>query len=197
MRSLASIIGLIALVAAIVIGALAALGVFGEMPVSFRTNPSAVEEAPTQTGPVSFSPGSVTAGGLSWTVTGVRRTAELRAYSLPPGTKRGDFLVVRFTVKNTSDLPVTLTAESMALVGEGSKEVPAAADNSQYVPPEKNLLFSEFGLLKPGEKKRGRVNFSLRRPLGGSEGISGLRLQLGDADPRASEEKYVRLSAGE
>jgi len=195
LRTFAGGLGLAALVAATVVGAFAAYGAFGSYaPASFTTGkPPAA--APAVTG--TANPESATAGELRWTVEEVRRVGELRSYTSPPSTERGDFLVVTFTVENLSGGPITLTGDSMALVsGDGRTERPVANLNAKFVAPEEDLLFSESGLLDGKEKKRGRVNFSLSAPFGGTRsgaGLSGLELEVGDANPTAENEKRLNL----
>ena len=72
---------------------------------------------------------------------------------------------------------------------------PAASVNGEFVPPIKNPLFTEEGLLDPGEKVEGRVNFDLQIPFGEDPtlDLSGFELELGDGDPTAQEEKSVDL----
>ena len=199
MRVIASALGLVALVAAIVVGALAATGVLSDAPTSSRVGGSqaSVEEEAARAEPVArVIDESVTAGNLSWTVDEARLVTELRSYTFPPTTLRGNFLIVTFTVENTSDGPVTLTEEAMALLDEeGVKDSPAASVNSEYVDPEKGILFNEKGLLDPGETREGRVNFDLSVPFGvdPSADLSGFRLELGDADPAVEEEELVDL----
>ena len=197
MRAILGGLGLGAMLAVIVVGSLAALGVLSEAP----TNPgvggseaNAAEET-TQVQSKAIDE-SVSAGKLDWTIEEARRVSELRAYTLPPSTLHGDFLVVTFTVKNTSDGPVTLTGNSMALVGEeGLTGHPTAIVNSEYVVPERAILFNERGLLEPGDERKGVVNFDLEIPFGvePSADLTGFRLKLGDGDPTAQEEKLVDL----
>lgn len=197
LRIVASALGLIALVAAIVVGSLAALGFLSDAPTSSQVGGSeadATEEAPRTESRVLDE--SVRAGRLEWTVREVSRTGRLRAYTMPPTTLHGDFVVVTFAVRNASDGPITLTDESIALVDEdGLTGHPAPVVNSEYVPPEKAILFNERGLLDPGERAEGRVNFDLGIPFGiePSANLSGLRLELGDADPTVEEEKAMEL----
>lgn len=140
-----------------------------------------------------------TAGGLSWTVTDVRKVKELQSYTFPPEVQHGDFLVVSFTVKNVSGSPVTLTDNSLALIYRSarSKRLPAAVINADFVEPAKDLLFTKEGILDPGETKKGKVNFDLSpfssRP---PQSLAGFALRLGDANPTAHEEKYVKLKPG-
>ena len=197
MRAIAGGLGLIAMLAAIVVGSLAALGVLSDAPTNPRVGGSeanaAEETARVESRAIDES---VSAGKLEWTVHEVRRVGELHAYTLPPSTPRGDFVIVTFSIKNTSDGPVTLTDESIALVNdEGLTGHPAPVINSEYVVPEKAILFNERGLLDPGEKKEGRVNFDLRIPFNvePSADLTGFRLQLGDGDPTVEEGKLIDL----
>jgi hypothetical protein len=190
-------LGLVAMLAAIVVGSLAALGILSDAPTSpwvGGSQANATEEATQAESRVIDE--SVSAGKLEWTIDEARRVSELHAYTLPPSTLHGDFVVVTFSVKNTSDGPVTLTDDSMALVGdEGLTGRPTAVVNSEYVVPEKGILFNERGLLEPGEEKKGRVNFDLRIPFGvnPSADLTSFRLKLGDGDPTVEEERLVDL----
>ncbi len=197
MRAVLGGLGLVAMLAVIVVGSLAALGVLSEAPTNPGVGGSEANTAEETTQVQSRSiDESVSAGKLDWTIEEARRVSELYAYTLPPSTLHGDFLVVTFTVKNTSDGPVTLTDDSMALVGdEGLTGRPTAVVNSEYVVPERAILFNERGLLEPGEEKKGRVNFDLEVPFGvdPSADLTGFRLKLGDGDPTVEEERLVDL----
>lgn len=200
MRSFFGVLGLLSLIAAIIVGSLAAVGVLSDAATSSRVGApgrSAAQEEAARTEPTGrILNESVSAGNLEWTVHEVSRRSELHAYTYPPTTLRGDFLVVSFAVKNTSEGPVTLTEDSIALVdGNGLEGRPAASANSEYVDPDKALLFNERGLLEPGEEEEGRVNFDLSVPFGidPSSELSGFRLQLGDGDPRAEEGERLDL----
>jgi hypothetical protein len=199
LRLVASALGLVALVAAMVVGALAATGVLGEAATSSRVGGSQVEtpEEPTLVKPETRSiDSSAVAGKLSWTVDEARLTNVVRGFALPPDPLRGNIVVVTFSVENVSDGPVTLNPESLVIVDEeGRKSPPAASVNTEYVVPKYAILFNEGGLLDPGEKKEGKVVFDLSVPFGvnPSADLSGFRLQLGDGDPTKKEEKYVDL----
>lgn len=192
-------LGLIALIAAILIGSLAVVGVLGDAATSSRVGAPgdrAAEEAARPEPSMRVLDESVSAGKLNWTVHEVRRTDELHAYTYPPTTLRGDFLVVTFAVENASDGPVTLTEDSIALVDEnGFEGHPAASVNSEYVDPAKAILFNERGLLDPGENREGKVNFDLAAPFGvePTADLSGFRIQLGDGDPAAEEGERLDL----
>ena len=199
LRLVASALGLVALVAAMVVGALAATGVLGEAATSSRVGGSQVEtpEEPTLVKPETRSiDSSAVAGKLSWTVDEARLTNVVRGFALPPDPLRGNIVVVTFSVENVSDGPVTLNPESLVIVDEeGRKSPPAASVNTEYVVPKYAILFNEGALLDPGEKKEGKVVFDLNVPFGvnPSAHLSGFRLQLGDGDPTKKEEKYVDL----
>ena len=199
LRLIASALGLVALAGAMVVGALAATGVLGEAATSSRTGGSQADspEEPTLVEPMSRSiDESVVAGKLSWTVDEARLTNLVRGFALPPDPLRGNFVVVTFSVENVSEGPVTLNPQSLVLVDEeGRKSEPSASVNTEYVVPDKAILFNERGLLDPGEDKEGKVNFDLRVPFGAnpSADLSGFRLRLGDGDPTKKEEKYVDL----
>ena len=199
LRSAAGMLGLISLLAATLIGALAATGVLSEAAVSPRVGGShaqashGAKRAEPKTSPIDES---VRAGKLSWTVKEARRVNVLHAFTIPPSPLRGTFVIVTFGVENISDGPVTLGSESMTLVDEkGRKSPPAASVNSEYVEPEEAILFNERGLLDPGEREAGRVNFDLAVPfeVDPSADLSGFRLRLDDGDQTEREEEYVDL----
>lgn len=198
MRSFAGMVGILALVAASLIGALAASGVLSEAATSTGVGGSQVERkvAEGENTTVSLDK-SVKVGDLDWTISKARLTHKLRTYTYPKSSTTGDFIVVTFTVKNTSDGPITLSEADMVLRDKktGIQGHPAADINSQYVPPIKDLLFPEERLLEPGEKEEGRVNFDLSVPFGENPttDLKGFELVLGDGDPTVKAEKSVDL----
>jgi Domain of unknown function (DUF4352) len=198
-RSVAGMLGLLLLVAAIVVGTLAVGGVLSDAAQSYRVGGSEANVVPAKT---RFEPKTVNigetlgAGDLTWTVDTARQTTEIRGFALPPDPLRGNLVVVTFAVKNDSDGPVTLTPESLVLVDEeGRTSPPAASVNTEYVIPEYAILFNERRLLDPGEEEEGKVVFDLEVPFGvdPSADLSGFRLRLGDGDPTTKEEQYVDL----
>lgn len=205
MRTFASMLGIMALLAVTLVGALAVAGVLSEASTSTKVGGAAADAAEAASSGDLKSvtvDKSATAGKLKWTVHDAHRTDEIRKYTIPSSTKRGDFVRVTFTVKNVSKTPVTLDARSLALVDKkGLKGYPAAGVNSEYVVPSKAILFNDEGLLDPGEEKDGDVNFDLAVPFGahpsgmrlGDTGTSGFRLQLGDAEPAVHHEKTIKL----
>ena len=198
MRSFAGMVGVLALIAALVVGALAATGVLTDAATSTGVGGSEAEaETPKSERTTVSIEESVEAGALSWTVPEARRTGEIHSYTYPPTILHGDFIVVTFTVENDSDGPITLTDEAMSLVDKesGTTGHPAASVNGEYVPPVRDPLFTESGLLDPGEEVDGRVNFDLNVPFGQDPTLdrSGFSLELGDGDPTLDEEERVDL----
>ncbi len=128
------------------------------------------------------------AGDLAWTVTDAHEKGELHTYTFPQDAVPGSYVSLAFTAENVSEEPVTLTQETIVLFdSEGNEFLPEADRNNGFVVPEKNLLFTESGLLEPGQTKEGRVNFEVLRDS------SGFEARLGDTDPTAGEERYVDL----
>jgi len=189
LRLVASGLGLVALVAAMVVGALAATGILGEA--------SETPEEPMLVKPETRSiDRSVVADKLSWTVDEARLTNVVHGFALPPDPLRGNFVIVTFSVENVSEGHITLNPESLVIVDEeGRKSPPAASVNTEYVVPKYAILFNEGALLDPGEKKEGKVVFDLNVPFGvnPSAHLSGFRLELGDGDTTKKEEKCVDL----
>ena len=189
-RTILSALGLVALLAAIVVGMLATFGFFGEKAARPSTLPGLEAEATQQQGEQSgVAIGeTVTAEGISWTVTDAFKETELRTYTFPPRTTPGNYVSLMFTVENISEGPITLNDDSITLFDQaGTEYLPEPDRNSTYVEPEKNLLFDETGLIEPGATKEGRVNFGVL------ENSSGFTARLGDTDPTTSEEKDVNL----
>jgi hypothetical protein len=192
-RTVAGTLGLVALLVAIVVGMLAAFGAFGpKVTTSSPVVPlEAIPERTVQDEPTADAAAigeTVTTGDVSWTVTDARKESELRKYTFPPEEAPGDFVTLTFTAENVSEEPVTLEAEEITLFDrEGNEYRPAADRNDAFIEHEKNLLFSEAGLLEPGQTKEGEVNFEVLPRA------SGFTVQLGDTDPNTSEEEYVDL----
>ncbi len=189
-RTALSTLGLVALLAAVVVGMLATFGFFGEKAARPSTLPGLEAKATQQQGKQSgVAIGeTVTAEGTSWTVTDAFKETELRTYTFPPRTTPGNYVSLVFTVENISEEPITLNDDSITLFDQaGTEYLPEPDRNSTYVEPEKNLLFDETGLIEPGATKEGRVNFGVL------ENSSGFTARLGDTDPTTSEEKDVNL----
>ncbi len=194
MRTTASGLGIAALLAAIVVGMLATFGAFGKKaPIS--TIPPGLEAAKVaqqQTGPGGQTAATigetVTAGDVAWTVIDANRENEVVSYTFPIERLPGPYVSIDFTVENVSERPITLTKDTITLFdAEGNKFRAEPDRNDAFVVPEKNVLFNEFGLLKPGESKEGKANFTVL------ENSSGFTARLGDTDPTVSEGVNVNL----
>ncbi len=194
MKNVFGTLGLVALLIAIVVGMLASFGAFGKKAPVSSTLPGLEAAKATQQqtelgGQTAATIGeTVTAGDVSWTVTDAREETELHSYTFPPENLPGHFVSIDFTVENVSERPATLTKDTITLFdAEGNKFRAEPDRNDSFIVPEKNLLFTEHGLLKPGETKEGKVNFEVL------QNSSGFRAHLGDTDPTVSEGEYVDL----
>ncbi len=193
-RTLFGTLGLLALGAAMVVGTFAAFGGFGPKLALGTSSFVSKEAMPKQAGqgePTADAAAigeTVTAGDVSWTVNDASQESELRRYTFPPHREHGDFVSLDFTAENISEKPVTLTEETITLLdGEGNEYRPEPDRNDTYVEHEKNLLFSDTGLLEPGETKEGKANFQVLPHS------SGFTAYLRDPDPNSSQGRYVDL----
>ena len=183
-KNFSAVLGLLALLAATIIGMLAVTGLIGnnvsqKAPQFVETAERVKKEKVDKT---------VEAEGVQWTVHEARLTNLLRTYAFPPGIQSGAFVQLTFTAENTSDLPVSLNEESVTIAMDGL-ENPAHSDvNAQYVNPDLNILFNEKGLIHPGESKEGKVNFDLAVPFGieSMEEVSTVTVILRNAQTRRS-----------
>ncbi len=194
MRTVFGTLGLLALGVAMVVGAFAAFGGFGPKQPLGTEDVAGLEAMPEQpreldpTASVAEIGETVTAGDVSWTVNDASHESELRRYTFPPHKEPGDFVSLDFTVENVSEEPVTLTEETISILdSEGNEYQPAPDRNDTYVEHEKNLLYSDTGLIKPGETKEGKVNVEVLPHS------SGFTAHLGDTDPNSSQGRYVDL----
>lgn len=191
-KNAAGALGIVGLFTAIVLGMLATFGIFGlgasvgsSIPPGQEAPMGATNERADQAASVGET---VSAGDVSWTVTGAFSKDEVSTYTFPPQTVRGSYVHMDFIVENVSDRPVTLTDETIIVYDAAETEyLPEPDRNSAYVPPRYNILFNELGLLHPGETKEGKVNFEVLPNAG------GFVAQLGGTDPTVSKGEYVDL----
>lgn len=194
-RNFAGFLGLVALLAATVVGMLVVAGFIapgsperGPQFINARQTEKEVEEQTIDR--------TIEVGDVSWTIHEAKLTNKLRTYTFPPTTQTGAFIEITFTAENISDIPVTLEGESVVLVGPEGQEDPANADtNAKFVHPELNLLFNEHGLIAPGESKEGKVNFDLDVPFGveSLDEVSGFEARFKGTDPTALNEEEIDL----
>jgi len=187
-------LGLVALGAAIVVGTLAAFGIFGKHEPPFSSPVIPLDAMPNEVNPSALTADTasieetVTTGDVSWTVTDANKINEVSKYTFPPAKEPGDFVTLDFEVENVSEEPVTLAEEEITLVDNEGRVYRAEPDiNDAFIEHEKNVLFGEASLLEPGQKKEGKANFQVLPEA------SGFRAHLGDTDPTTSEGEYVDL----
>lgn len=190
-RTFFATLGLVGLGAAIVIGTFAAFGVFGDQapasPVTPEAQPERVREI-EETVSVADIGETVVAGNVSWTVIDASHETGIHKYTFPQSTEPGEYVNITFTAENVSEDPVTLTGEMITVLDDQGREYrPESNRNDAFIPHEENLLFSEAGLIGPGETREGQVNIEVL------PGASGFIVRLGDADPALTQEGYVDL----
>lgn len=194
-RNFAGLLGLVALLAATVIGMLVVAGLIapgsperGPQFINVREAEKKVER--------DVIDETLKTGDVSWTIHEAKLTNKISTYTFPPTTRTGAFIEITFIAENISDIPVTLEGESVALVGPEGQEDPANADtNAKFVRPDLNLLFSEHGLIAPGESKEGKVYFDLDVPFGveSMDEVSGFEARFEGTDPTAVNAETIAL----
>lgn len=142
-RNFAGLLGLVALLAATVIGMLVVAGFIApgtpEKSSRFINVRQAEKEVEKQTIDTTIEVGDV-----SWTIHEAKLTNVISTYTFPPTTQTSTFVEITFTAENISDIPITLEGESVVLVGPEGQEDPANADtNAKFVRPELNILDQE------------------------------------------------------
>lgn len=191
MKNFAGMLGLVGLFAAIVVGMLATFGVFGQKASEGSVSPGleATTETTNQRAEEAASIGeTVKAGDVAWTITDAYPKDEVSTYNFPPGTERGSFVRLDFTVENVSDRPVTLTDDVIVLYdAAGTEYLPPSDRNTPYIVPKYAILFNELGLLEPGETREGKVNFEVLT------NADGFVARLRSTDPTVEKGKYVDL----
>jgi hypothetical protein len=198
-RNFAGLLGLVALLAATVIGMLVVAGFIapgsperGPQFINVREAEKKVER--------DVIDETLETGDVSWTIHEAKLTNKISTYTFPPTTRTGAFIEITFTAENISDIPVTLKGESVALVGpEGQEDLANADTNAKFVRPELNLLFSEHGLIAPGESKEGKVYFDLDVPFGveSVDEVSGFEAHFKGTDPTTVNAETIALEFSE
>ena len=194
-RNFAAFMGLIALLAATVIGMLVVAGFIapgaperGPQFINVRGEEKKVER--------DVIDKTLETGDITWTVHEAKLTNKVSAYTFPPNTLTGTLIEISFTVENNNpEMSVTLRPDSVELVQDGTSS-PAHADaNAQFVRPDLNILFNEHGLIQPGERKEGKVYFDLDVPFGVErmEEVTGFEARFKDTDPTAVNAETVAL----
>lgn len=194
-RNFAGFLGLLALLAATVVGMLVVAGFIapgaperGPQFINARGTEKEVEKQTIDR--------TIEVGDVSWTIHEAKLTNKISTYTFPPTTRTGAFIEITFTAENVSDIPITLEGESVVLVGPEGQEDPANADtNAKFVDPELNILFNEHGLIAPDDSKEGKVNFDLDVPFGieSLEEVSGFKVRFKGTDPTVVNEEEIDL----
>ncbi len=126
----------------------------------------------------------LTVGDAEWTVTSAYSADQLVTF-VDGGTKRGNFVVVDFQLKNNSHEGMTLSSESLALFDGDGREIEFDTDTYLYIDRPKNLFRVEVG---PGDSSEGQVIFKV------PPDASQLRLRIGEAtNPFSDNSGYVDL----
>ncbi|MCA1730791.1 MAG: sulfatase-like hydrolase/transferase [Actinobacteria bacterium] len=126
----------------------------------------------------------LTVGNVEWTVTSAHPADKLIS-SVDGGTKRGNFVVVDFQLKNNSNEGLNLNSKSLALLDGDGRKLEFDTDTYLYIDRAKNLFRVE---VYPGASQEGEVIFEV------PPDTSQLQLQLGEAtNPFSNESGYVNL----
>ena len=126
----------------------------------------------------------LTVGDAEWTVNSAYPADQLVTF-VDGGTKRGNFVIVDFQLKNNSDEGMTLSAESLSLSDGAGREIEFDTDTYLYIDRPKNLFRVE---VHPGASQEGQVIFKV------PPDASQLRLRIGEAtNPFSDNSGHVDL----
>ena len=126
----------------------------------------------------------LTVGDVELTVTSAYPVDRLIS-SVDGGTKRGNFVVVDFQLKNNSNEGLNLNSRSLALSEGNRRKYKFDTDTYLYIDRSKNLFRVE---VYPGVSQEGEVIFEV------TPDASQFHLQLGEAtNPFSNESGYVNL----
>jgi len=127
----------------------------------------------------------LTVGDVELTVTSAYPVDRLVS-SVDGGTKRGNFVVMNFQLKNNGDEGLNLNSRSLVLFDGNGREYKFDTDTYLYIDRSKNLFRVEAS---PGISEEGEVIFEV------PPDASQLRLQLREAtNPFSDKSGYVDLS---
>jgi phosphoglycerol transferase MdoB-like AlkP superfamily enzyme len=125
----------------------------------------------------------LTVGDVEWTVTNAYPADQLTS-AVDDGTKRGNFVVVDFLLKNDSNEGLDLSSQSLALLDGDGRKVKFDTDTYLYIDWSKVVFRFEVG---PGDSQEGRVIFEV------PPDASRFQLQLGERNPFSNQSGYVNL----
>ena len=123
---------------------------------------------------VIYKPGDeVEAGNLTWTITEAREANTLTSVLGAGDPKQGNFVVVDFEIRNTSNESQTVTSNSIKLKDSEGNESEPDTDTFSYIEPDRQLLAEQ---INPGVTTEGEVIFSV------SPDASGFQIELGSGN---------------
>ena len=150
------------------VGAIAVLGVLGLVALVVLV---VVLSGGEQEEQVIYQPGDeVEAGNFTWTITEARRADTLTSVSGFGDPKQGNFVVVDFQLRNTSNSAQTVTSNSIKLKDTDGNESEPDTEVFEYIESDKRLLLEQ---INPGVTQEGEVIFSV------APEASGFQLELG------------------
>jgi Sulfatase/Domain of unknown function (DUF4352) len=146
------------------------------------------EESPVQRAGQSSKPTvavgqPLAVGDLVWTVTSAHPTNQLTS-STDGGTKRGNFVVVDYQLKNNSSEGLDVSTQSLTLLDGSGRRYGFDTDTYLYVPWSLAIFRFEVG---SGDSEEGEFIFEV------PQGASKFQLQLGGRNPFSDESGYVNL----
>jgi lipoteichoic acid synthase len=124
----------------------------------------------------------LTVGDVEWTVTSAYPTDQL--VSFYGETKRGNFIVVDFQLKNNSNDGLELSPESLALFDGNGRKYKFDTDTFLYIDSPKLIFLSD---MDPGVSQEGEVIFKV------PPDASQFQLELGERNPFSNKKGYVNL----
>jgi hypothetical protein len=125
----------------------------------------------------------LTVGDVEWTVTDAHPANKLIS-PIDGGTKRGNFVVVDFQLKNNSDEGLDLSSQSLALFDGNGRKYKFDTDTYLYIDWSKVIFRFEVG---PGDSQEGEFIFEV------PSDASQFQLQLGERNPFSNKIGYVNL----
>ncbi len=124
----------------------------------------------------------LTVGDVEWVVTNAYPADQL--ISFYGKTKRGNFIVVDFQLKNNSNGGLELSTESLALFDGNGRKFKFDTDTFLYIDTPKLIYVSD---VDPGDSQEGQVIFEV------PPDASHFQLQLGERNPFSNKKGYVNL----
>ncbi len=155
------------------VGAVAVLGILGVIVLVVLVVALSGGEQEEQ---VIYQPGDeVVAGNLTWTITEARKADTLTSVSGFTAPKQGNFVVVDFDLRNTSNSAQTVTSNSIKLKDTDGNESEPDNETFDYIENDKQLILEQ---INPGVSNEGEVIFSV------APDATGFQIELGTGSQR-------------